>query len=659
MAQERMNIFLNIISSGKYYAIRDEKNMDIVVRYILLNFLIFMGGSLLFGFAFSNFQIANNLEAVVDFIMGLTTVAAFIILRTNAPFIISGFMTVIPFGILCAFFFYGGGTSLSGIFWSFTFPMMAIFLLGMKFGTVFSIILCIFMGFCALFPGFSPIVFEKAYASRILSVYILILALTLVYEQTKMTKDKWVARLTSSLKEERDTITAMKDNLKVGLFLMDEHYCIQGQYSKALEDVLMDNDLEGTIFTDLLSASIKQKEIETLKDYFTMVLQKTYDAQMLEDINPIFQFRFVHPLSKDTKTLRCSFSSLERENGGKFILGSLIDATKEAELQEQLSEEEDKRQAEMQTMFEVIHVEPRVLNDFIEDTDYEFNRINTTLKNRTLSSRQVMVDIYQSVHAIKSNAVILGLDSFSTKLHSLEDRIKDLRDAEGEISFDDVLRITFELESIMKVKDSFKEIIDKITSFTKGTQKMQEEFVLVELLKRTAEKAAESGHKMVQFKAPEVDPAIVLGKNRRVVKEILLQLVRNSVFHGIEDPECRMELGKEKIGTIQLTAKTQGSTLVIQLSDNGKGLDFDAIAKKALIKDLIKEDQSKDKSVLTKIIFSSGFSTAEQADMYAGRGVGLNLVKDRVKELGGTIKLQSEKGKGTKFIITLPVLGAA
>jgi two-component system chemotaxis sensor kinase CheA len=469
-----------------------------------------------------------------------------------------------------------------------------------------------------------------------------------------MTKDKWVMHLTSKLKEERDTITAMKDNLKVGLFLMDDKGIIQGQYSKALEDVLMDNDLEGQSFTDLLSASIKQKELETLKDYFTMVLEKTYDVQMLEDINPIYQFRFVHPVSKDAKTLRTLFSSLERDNGDRFILCSITDATKEAELQEQLSEEEDKRQAEMQTMFEVIHVEPRVLNDFIEDTDYEFNRINTVLKNRAMSSRQVMMEMYQSIHAIKSNAVILGLDSFSNKLHDLEDRIKDLRDKEDDVSFDDVLSITFDLENIMKVKDSFKEIIDKITSFTKGTQKMQEEFVLVELLKRTAEKAAESGHKMVVFDAPMIDPAIVNGKNRRAIKEILLQLVRNSVFHGIEEPEYRIELGKEKVGLIELTAKTEGDVMVIELRDNGKGLDFDAIAQKALTKHLITEAQAKDKSVLTKIIFSSGFSTAEQADMYAGRGVGLNLVKDRVKELGGTIKLQSEKGKGTKFIITVP-----
>lgn len=216
--QEKMNPFLNFITSGKYYEIRDESNIDLVVRYIIQNFLILLGGSLLFGFAFSNYKIGNNIEAFVDFIMGLTTVAAFFILRTKASFTIPSFMTVVPFGVLCAFYFYGGGTALSGIFWSFTFPMMAIFLLGRLWGSLLSSFLWVFMFLCAFLPGFSPVQFAPAYASRIVSVYALISALTLVYEQTKITKDRWVEVLTKSLKEERDTITAMKDNLKVGLF---------------------------------------------------------------------------------------------------------------------------------------------------------------------------------------------------------------------------------------------------------------------------------------------------------------------------------------------------------------------------------------------------------------------------------------------------------
>ena len=653
--QEKMNPFLNFITSGKYFEIRDESNIDLVVRYIIQNFLILLGGSLLFGFAFSNYKIGNNIEAFVDFIMGLTTVAAFFILRTKASFKIPSFMTVVPFGVLCAFYFYGGGTALSGIFWSFTFPMMAIFLLGRFWGSLLSSFLWVFMFICAFLPGFSPVQFAPAYASRIVSVYALISALTLVYEQTKITKDRWVEVLTKSLKEERDTITAMKDNLRVGLFLMDRDFIIQGQYSKALEDVLVDHELEGKSFVEFLSSSLKEKEIETLRDYFDMVLNQSYDAQMLEDINPIHEFRFVHPVTREEKTLTTLFSALERDNGELFLLASISDITREAALKEQLVEEETKRRAEMESMFEVIHVEPKVLLDFIEDADYEFNTINRLLKDRSKSSQEVVVEIYQSIHAIKSNAVVLGLNSFAEKLHAFEEKVKELRDRDEAVEFEDILKLTFALESLMKIEDSFKEIIGKIAQFSTEHKKVGENFVLIELLKQASIKTASVENKMVQFEAKKIDELLISGKYRRSIKEILLQLVRNSIVHGIESPEHRLEIGKEKEGLIRLKTERKENSLLVVLSDNGSGIDYDKIAQRAVANNLIPESLSNDKKVLTNLLFSPGFSTASKADYNAGRGVGLHLVKERLKEIGGTLKLKSENGKGTLFAITIPL----
>ncbi len=85
-----------------------------------------------------------------------------------------------------------------------------------------------------------------------------------------------------------------------------------------------------------------------------MVLNQSYDAQMLEDINPIHEFRFVHPVTREEKTLTTLFSALERDNGELFLLASISDITREAALKEQLAEEEIKRRAEMESMFEVI-----------------------------------------------------------------------------------------------------------------------------------------------------------------------------------------------------------------------------------------------------------------------------------------------------------------
>jgi len=451
----------------------------------------------------------------------------------------------------------------------------------------------------------------------------------------------------------------MKDNLDVGLFMMDRDFRIQPQYSRALERIVGEGDLAGRNFVDLLDSSIRQKEKETLMDYFTMVFNRSFDDQMLDDINPLHELTYVHGSSGEEKKLACSFTTVDRADGAVFVLASIVDRTREVALQTQLSEEEGKRQEEMRALFEVIHVEPRVLNDFIEDTEYEFDRVNAILKDNALSSREVMVNIYQSVHAIKSNAVILGLNSFAVKLHALEDEIKLLRERD-DVAFDEVLHVTVELDKLMKIKDGFKGVIAKIASFSMGESRMQEEHVLVQTIERAVGKAAESLGKKATLVVRHIDPRAIERGPRRALKEILMQLARNAVYHGIESPQARAAAGKEECGCVALSVALDGDRVVVDLTDDGRGLDFTAIRAKAEAMNLIADpSQLDDKGALTQVLFAPGFSTAERADMYAGRGIGLNLVKERVKELKGTIKLSSEEGKGTTFRISVPAEAVA
>jgi chemotaxis protein histidine kinase CheA len=137
---------------------------------------------------------------------------------------------------------------------------------------------------------------------------------------------------------------------------------------------------------------------------------------------------------------------------------------------------------------------------------------------------------------------------------------------------------------------------------------------------------------------------------------VLTQLVRNAVYHGIEAPDHRMAKGKDESGCITLSISLSGGKIVVQLNDDGKGLDFQAIRNKARSTGLVTDEkQLEDRNSLLQVLFSPGFSTAEEAGMHAGRGIGLNLVKDRVKEMKGAIKLQSEDGKGTTFRILIPL----
>jgi len=314
----------------------------------------------------------------------------------------------------------------------------------------------------------------------------------------------------------------------------------------------------------------------------------------------------------------------------------------------------------MASVFELIQVQPDVFSDFMEDMEFEFDSIDKTLKHDEMSAHEALVKVYQSIHAIKSNAVILGLNIFGKKVHNLESKIKALREMEGEVPFVEMLNLAMDIEKISQEKEGFRDIIDKLQSYASsgGGGKRQNVKVLIESLAKTTSRAAEDMGKLVQFAADDVQSEAIDNGPRRVMKEILMQLIRNSVVHGVETPDVRKTKGKNETGTIKLSIRMTDDrrNIHMKLSDDGKGLDYRKIGAKALANKIIKKEDVNNKDMLIKAIFAPGFSTADEEGVHAGRGIGLNLVRDRVKEVGGTIKLRSETDKGLLFFVSVPVI---
>ncbi len=135
----------------------------------------------------------------------------------------------------------------------------------------------------------------------------------------------------------------------------------------------------------------------------------------------------------------------------------------------------------------------------------------------------------------------------------------------------------------------------------------------------------------------------------------LVHLVRNSIDHGIELPDVRVAAGKPAAGTVHLDACHRGGNIAVEVSDDGGGLDKDRILAKARSRGLIGANDTLTEEQIHELIFLPGFSTAEKTTDLSGRGVGMDVVRRNVKELGGKIELRSERGKGSRFIITLPL----
>ncbi|WP_217537446.1 chemotaxis protein CheA [Stenotrophomonas sp. GbtcB23] len=138
------------------------------------------------------------------------------------------------------------------------------------------------------------------------------------------------------------------------------------------------------------------------------------------------------------------------------------------------------------------------------------------------------------------------------------------------------------------------------------------------------------------------------------IADPLVHLVRNSIDHGLEMPDVRRDAGKDETGTITLAASHQGGHIVIEVSDDGRGLNRDKILAKALERGLAVPDNPTDAQVWD-LIFQPGFSTADAVTDLSGRGVGMDVVRRNIQALGGEVQLESRAGNGTRVLIRLPL----
>jgi len=148
--------------------------------------------------------------------------------------------------------------------------------------------------------------------------------------------------------------------------------------------------------------------------------------------------------------------------------------------------------------------------------------------------------------------------------------------------------------------------------------------------------------------------------DRTVIDEIgepLIHLLRNSADHGIEPVEERIKSGKDRAGHIYLTARHDGNNVVIEVRDDGRGIDLEKVRKTAVERGIITEEESVNygKNELIELLFLPSFSTAEKITDVSGRGVGLDAVKAKIESLGGSIEIDTEPGAGSRFTIRLPL----
>ncbi|MGV3550661.1 chemotaxis protein CheA [Rhizobium sp.] len=170
------------------------------------------------------------------------------------------------------------------------------------------------------------------------------------------------------------------------------------------------------------------------------------------------------------------------------------------------------------------------------------------------------------------------------------------------------------------------------------------------IVREVADMVGKSVRLVTEGENTEVDKTVI-----DKLAEPLTHMIRNSVDHGIESPEKRAAAGKPAEGTVRLTAKHRSGRIVIELADDGAGINRERVRQKAIDNDLIQADANLSDEEIDNLIFAPGFSTAEKITDVSGRGVGMDVVKRSIQALGGRISIHSRPGHGSTFTMSLPL----
>lgn len=236
--------------------------------------------------------------------------------------------------------------------------------------------------------------------------------------------------------------------------------------------------------------------------------------------------------------------------------------------------------------------------------------------------------------------------------------------AEDGVSFSHLNEVANDvMESAQHLRDCYRPVADGNQAVSQFIRNFRLELVqlrrmpvsgLFRRLHRAISDASRTEQKQVRVELVGENTGIERSLQERIF-EPLLHIVRNSVSHGIESPEDRVAAGKLSQGVVKLHAHSGPDLLVIEVSDDGRGLDYDAIRRRGIERGLIEGDKSISRAELARLIFNPGFSTRETANQLSGRGVGMDVVASTLERMRGWVEVESENGCGSTIRLSFPL----
>jgi two-component system, chemotaxis family, sensor kinase CheA len=489
-------------------------------------------------------------------------------------------------------------------------------------------------------------------------------------------RSKQEARLREARQQTADILRTVKD----GLFLIDENLVIGTAYSGALEMMFQRKDLAGLGFEDLLKDIVSEKTLTTALKFVKVLWSERTNEKLVKSINPLgeVEVRLAMGHGKfDTRYLDFEFHRVRVDGKITHVLVSVSDVSSRVELARELQNSQKQAQAQVDTLLGILHIDPGHLASFLNDSNAAMKMINAVLREPAREEgafRKKLDTLFRQAHSVKGEAAALGLSSIESRAHSFEDDLKALRE-KPDLSGNDFLPLVIKLDDLLTHLQSVSELVSRLSKFqlirneaappAEDTQVVDEsaqvtgpleiDYGLGATLQQLADRVAVEHGKQAQVRCNGLD--LVPEEYRRIVKDIAIQGVRNAVVHGIEPAAVRVAAGKSPQGMVRLDFRNVGEGFKFSVEDDGQGLATDKIKEVALQKGFLTPDQAEnlDAKKVLSLLFQPGFSTVETATKDAGRGVGMNLMADLMRQIGGRVGVATAPGRYTRVTVTLPV----
>lgn len=313
----------------------------------------------------------------------------------------------------------------------------------------------------------------------------------------------------------------------------------------------------------------------------------------------------------------------------------------------------------MEWMLSILHVEPQLIKEFMDGVKLELNYIDTVLRDDTQKDdmHKTLEKIYRSMHMIKGNAALIDMKFFVEKAHEFEDNIDHLLEKK-KISGSDFVPLVLMLKEMRSILIELDKLVERLSKIHMNfrPKRNYENKVFINSLQNLVKSLSRDLNKEIHLDDDGFDAGLIPYRYRLMTRQILIQLIRNSVYHGIESVEERKNVGKDPVGRIKISSFKKNGSFGFCLVDDGRGIQLKKLRKKAIESDRWPETEVinwTDQEV-AETIFYTGISTLDTANLVAGRGVGMDLVKEKVVNAGGDINLDFQENQRCEFRITMP-----